>query len=349
MRSCRGCPLRESATDASIQGVPKLRRARDADGSCILVRKCQQGPGRSGTAGLWLKKKLETERSLMSREISQSVPWAAIDRVLGELEKTTHSMEDFTEDLKIGPFGSFWTQQSLTMDDRVDEVVPENDNQALDLLLFDDTCLLPDQSTLFDFGDTIGCPSLDFDFDWPDCSAPHTWPGEQPILSSLGPLDFHLPMVNRSELTDVIPSNAYYLMEHYRNQMVGLFSPVHVVQSPWKALHLPCASNALADLTLRGESKEARTALFYAILSVSAFNLNKVNSEVLTEGAETSMHWWEVGVSYREKAKKALQSCLRQERNGSAKSKYKEVLMAMLSMITICVSHRASCRSDDLF
>jgi arginine metabolism regulation protein II len=285
----------------------------------------------------------------MSREISQSVPWAAIDRVLGELEKTTHSMEDFTEDLKIGPFGSFWTQQSLTMDDRVDEVVPENDNQALDLLLFDDTCLLPDQSTLFDFGDTIGCPSLDFDFDWPDCSAPHTWPGEQPILSSLGPLDFHLPMVNRSELTDVIPSNAYYLMEHYRNQMVGLFSPVHVVQSPWKALHLPCASNALADLTLRGESKEARTALFYAILSVSAFNLNKVNSEVLTEGAETSMHWWEVGVSYREKAKKALQSCLRQERNGSAKSKYKEVLMAMLSMITICVSHCASCRSDDLF
>lgn len=288
--------------------------------------------------GLWLMKKLETERSLMSREISKSVPWAEIDIVLGELEMTTQNMEDSNEDLKIGPFGSFWTQRPVPMCDQVDEVVPKDDNQALDLLLFDDTFHLPDEGTLLDFGDTIGCPSLDFTFDWPDCSAPHTWPGDQPILSSLGPLDFNLPLVNRSELTDVIPPNAYYLMEHYRNQMVGLFSPIHVVQSPWKALHLPCASNALADLTLRGEAKEARTALFYAILSVSAFNLNKVNSELLAEGAEASMYWWEIGVSYREKAKKALQSCLRQERNGGAKSKYKEVLMALLSMITICVS-----------
>jgi arginine metabolism regulation protein II len=114
--------------------------------------------------------------------------------------------------------------------------------------------------------------------------------------------------------------------------MMGCFTPLHHEKPPWKILHLPCAISAYGELSLLGDSNNAKMTLLFAVLAMSAFNLKHLQ----TDPSEAD-NWQSIAESYREKAKARLKLCLREQSEAQKKSKYKEVLMALTSMVTVCV------------
>ena len=107
-------------------------------------------------------------------------------------------------------------------------------------------------------------------------------------------------------------------------------------KAPWKTIHLPCAMSALADIMVHGEARSfAQLALFYALLSISAFHLR------FDDGSsdDRSQYWKSRGAFHKRKAEKYLQSALDETLPKSSRGKYKEVLMAVSSMVTIGVNN----------
>jgi len=91
---------------------------------------------------------------------------------------------------------------------------------------------------------------------------------------------------------------------------------------------------ALAELLVHGEGRSfAKMALFYALLSISAFHLGFANGE--SDG--NAQHWKLKGAAHKKTAQKYLRSSLDKNLPKTMRGKYKEVLMSMLSMVTIGV------------
>lgn len=141
-----------------------------------------------------------------------------------------------------------------------------------------------------------------------------------------------VPMSFSQDVADLAPSVMRALLDHYQSNMMSCFTPLHHEKPPWKILHLPCAISAYGELTLLGHSNNAKTTLLFAILAMSAFNLKHLQ----TVSGEAD-HWQSIAEVYREKAKSRLKLCLLDEDGKQKKAKYKEVLMALLSMVTVCV------------
>ena len=130
------------------------------------------------------------------------------------------------------------------------------------------------------------------------------------------------------------PRDAWFLLSHYRDTIIPILSPLKYSKtSPWKVLHLPGAMNALAEMTMGSRGNHARTAFLYAILATSAFGLLRSSSA----GTE---HWQELGNLYQTLAQQELKLSLSQEttKSGPKRAKYKEILLATLSMATVSVS-----------
>lgn len=130
----------------------------------------------------------------------------------------------------------------------------------------------------------------------------------------------------------MLPSSSHFLLTHYKLQMGTLFSPITVRKPIWSVLHLPSAMSTFSELSVFGGSSHAKSALFYGLLAVSAFNLHNIASY------DATTHWRAIGRRLNEKAKVQLERACILELDGPKKSKYKEILMAVLNMITIAVS-----------
>ena len=103
---------------------------------------------------------------------------------------------------------------------------------------------------------------------------------------------------------------------------------------PWKIIHHPCAMSALAEIMVYGEaSSSAKMALFYALLSISSFHVSLAERS----SKERSQYWYERGISHKAKSELYLRSSLDNKRSKASRGKYKEVLMSLLSMVTIGV------------
>lgn len=108
-----------------------------------------------------------------------------------------------------------------------------------------------------------------------------------------------------------------------------------VKKPPWKTIHLPCAMSALAEIMVHGQPRNyAKMALFYALLSVSSFHMSCVNQK----SDERAQHWKSKGAEHRKTAEIYLRLALDENIPKEARGKYKEVLMSILSMVTIGVS-----------
>lgn len=130
----------------------------------------------------------------------------------------------------------------------------------------------------------------------------------------------------------VVPDNAGFLLSHFKNHIVGLLSPLkHHPKKPWDILQLPCAMSVLAELTMHRRPNHAKYTVFYALLSVSAFNLRSMSS------GSAGNYWTEVGNEYNERAHQSLKLSLARETGLPKRAKYKEILMAILSMAMISV------------
>jgi hypothetical protein len=153
-------------------------------------------------------------------------------------------------------------------------------------------------------------------------------------LQMPSPTSLNLPFANGLHTNDTVPLNAHFLLDHYKAQMGRLFSPLRVRKPPWSVLHLPNALSTLSELSLWGKTSHAKHSLFYSLLAVSAFNLDRIELGL----PSTSNFWWAVGEAYSEMAEREMQRCLANELLGLQKSKYKEILMALMTMVTISVS-----------
>ena len=130
-----------------------------------------------------------------------------------------------------------------------------------------------------------------------------------------------------------IPANVDLLLNHFREQYVGTVSLIKNLKSPWLILHFPSALMTLGDLVIWKIPNHFRTSLFYTILALSSFHLDRLS------GAEAGTGpCWAVGMSHYDRAKRELEKGLAEEPHMSTKVKYKDILMALLTMVTVCVS-----------
>lgn len=186
--------------------------------------------------------------------------------------------------------------------------------------------LCPVEETLFD--------DLDLDLNSP--LAWHAQPQQQPSPSS-SPRSMNL-------VTNDDPKS-WLLLSYYRDRIIRLISPLPQQHhnntdaagsndnDPWSSLVMPCAMTTMAELTIGGTASHARLALLNALLATSAFHLH-----ASSRGA-TAEEWMVSGDGYTVTARRHLESCLEEAEVdvlgfGSVRkrSKYKEVLMAMLCL-----------------
>lgn len=236
-----------------------------------------------------------------------------------------------------GPFGLFhanvcqWKSRDL-VPVATDAHCTEMQGEAVNWTAITN-CLVPEPCTSLDMDDIVG--SLDVDAGFPNhASAFPIGPGlEGAWPARPSPLDLHLNQHSSHEISQPLSSCAPFLLEHYKFQSDKLFSPLRSRKPPWEVLHLPCALSTFAELTLFKATTHTKKSLFYAILAVSAFNLDK-----MTLGQKDgSNYWWVTGEHFTRLAKEELGLSYANELDGVNRAKYKDLLMAILTIVTVSV------------
>ncbi|KAI9373283.1 fungal-specific transcription factor domain-containing protein [Aspergillus egyptiacus] len=156
------------------------------------------------------------------------------------------------------------------------------------------------------------------------------------ILTSGGLLTIGPSVTSPSDLGDFTMSTAKLLLDHYQNIATTFYTPAPVeARTPWQILYVPNVLSTLGEIALTGNSSDAKVSLLFAILAISAFRMNILQSP---QHGATVQDWYSLGKTYRERATKRLQKTLRGLSAGyPKKEKYKNILMPLLSMVTICV------------
>jgi hypothetical protein len=126
------------------------------------------------------------------------------------------------------------------------------------------------------------------------------------------------------------------LLNHYQQSVVELYTPAlpTLDESPWKVLYLPKILGCLGEIMLSGDGPHIMICLLFSILATSAYSM-QVQEE---QGSVQNITWQDLGKSFAIKAKSRLKLALAQISTcASTTMKYKDFLMALLSMVTIGV------------
>ncbi|KAL4952323.1 fungal-specific transcription factor domain-containing protein [Aspergillus filifer] len=137
------------------------------------------------------------------------------------------------------------------------------------------------------------------------------------------------------DLEDFAMPTARLLLDHYQSIRTTLYTPASVeTKTPWEILYIPNVTSTLGEIALRGDSSDAKVSLLFAVLAISAFSLDILGS---ASQHSSTQNWHALGNVYRQRATKRLQKALRHlSSNLPKKDKYKDILMPLLSMVTIC-------------
>ena len=144
-------------------------------------------------------------------------------------------------------------------------------------------------------------------------------------------------------LHDIL-SEANGLLKHFQSTVIPLLSSLPVTaKSSWAKINLPEAVNTLAHLTYLGSSEVtyAKQANLCGILAMSAYHLSKVATNNVHLYREDG-HWQRTSHAAMSEGKTSLQQSFKNESHGPKKAKYKDQLMAVLTMVSISVSASAS-------
>lgn len=180
-------------------------------------------------------------------------------------------------------------------------------------------------------------------------------PGELSVPATL------LPQAVPAHKSPYLPQCAQYLLWHYSNHTIPSLSgiPHSDDNSLWKQLHLPTALRAYAELSVLGDSSLPRVSLLYSLMSIACFQLKALHKEDPTTNSDESLgthvpssaapegwkaaDWEAQGVKFRDIAQTGLHKFLSNSAKpdnstGSSHVKYKEVLVAAISLVCIQVS-----------
>ncbi|KAH9828077.1 Component of the argr regulatory complex [Teratosphaeria destructans] len=140
-----------------------------------------------------------------------------------------------------------------------------------------------------------------------------------------------------------------YLLEHYIHKVVRVFTTIDNPKSPWKIYHVPTVLQTVGELEVSGTASFVKVALLYAVLSVSAFHMA---NHCVDDSAK--MTWNTIATGKRYKATQYLNKAVDIALVQKQPVKYKEMLAAMLTMVTIdvvsgdtdtCILHLDGCES----
>lgn len=131
-----------------------------------------------------------------------------------------------------------------------------------------------------------------------------------------------------------LPEDTWALLANYRQRVIPILTPFGSSQkSPWHHLMLPCAMNAMAEISMGGSTSYARSALLYTLITTSARQVE------LSSSTPPTVDIWTSAVQfYKQRARHDLKCCLQMEASShEKKAKYKEILMALISMAILNV------------
>ena len=155
-----------------------------------------------------------------------------------------------------------------------------------------------------------------------------------------------LTMSNDANLSK-IPTEARLLLDYYSTRIIDVMSMSPEHKPPWKTIHLPCAMSALAEQLVYGEARSlAKMALFYALLSISSYHMGSADKD----SVDRAQYWIARGAVHKKNAEAYLRSALDNTKSKASRGKYKEILMSVLSMVTIgvCETVLSIERSNDV-
>lgn len=127
-----------------------------------------------------------------------------------------------------------------------------------------------------------------------------------------------------------IPPEAPALLRHFKDNLISLSFPLKSCRKcPWQTIHLPSAMSTYAELSICQTASHTKLSLFYSLLSASSLHL------FTRDQAALNLNW--SGKGFKELAKRHLRLALSEEVIGVKQAKYKELLMAILSMVMLSV------------
>jgi arginine metabolism regulation protein II len=123
---------------------------------------------------------------------------------------------------------------------------------------------------------------------------------------------------------------ARYLLNYYIEDVADMMTVIPLAKNPWKFIYFPRALMAIGELASLGRTSNARNGLLNALLAVSAFNLQSK----FVRGSDEMKYYVDLGIQLRRQANEFVERCMEED---ILKQKYKDVLTAVLSMVTIDV------------
>ncbi|KAE8157417.1 fungal-specific transcription factor domain-containing protein [Aspergillus tamarii] len=131
-------------------------------------------------------------------------------------------------------------------------------------------------------------------------------------------------------IPNLAPPDAPFLLSVYKNQVIRLFSPVQSRKSPWQILHVPSAMGTFAQLAMGEQPGNAQSCIFYAILATGAYMQRAIST---SQGHRE--YWQKQSESYAISAQNYLKMALQDMSATLKKSKYKDILIALMCMNTV--------------
>ncbi|KAF7190873.1 Arginine metabolism regulation protein II [Pseudocercospora fuligena] len=262
------------------------------------------------------------EQQCLSSKLAASVSTKSLHKLLLDLDES-----NVTDGNYHGPFGVFTVKTSTSAlpsptTSQSDESSGELSSESHFETCFDGPEISLDQA----FDDLF--PDI-----FPDLDEQHVQEPESEDslgqLISLGqeceswltpsiPVNHHVP--------SNIPQDAAFLLSNYRDSVIDYLSPLQRRKTLWHVQHLPNAMITMAALSLGDDPGQAKLCIFYAMLSISAFSLQGGFSGKMAD------FWRTRGLDLKSRAQLHHSHMLQNLSQGTKCAKYKEVLMALLTM-----------------
>lgn len=128
-----------------------------------------------------------------------------------------------------------------------------------------------------------------------------------------------------STASRLVPKRSPELLRYFKSNIVSLSFPLKRSRGcPWQSVHLPSAEKTYAELLLHQTASHTSLSLFYSLLAASCLHISTKTA--------SPVEWKGFGETYKQISKYQLRCSVEQEIAGQEKVKYKELLMAFLSM-----------------
>lgn len=147
----------------------------------------------------------------------------------------------------------------------------------------------------------------------------------KPLPKSLAIDKFGIPTTSLN-----VHPMARYLLNYYIEDVADMMTVIPLAKNPWKFIYFPRALMAIGELASLGKTSNARNGLLNALLAVSAFNLQSK----FVRGSDEMKYYVDLGIQLRRQANEFVNRCMEED---ILSQKYKDVLVAVLSMVTIDV------------